>query len=113
MRKLSMLLFAAALTSEAQPYAASVAALAASQTADIASSVGRHEINPILGTGRFGARQAGVKLAIFGGSMLAQRLLLRGHEHAEIERRRRALAKLNFAIAAGTGAVAARNWRNR
>ena len=63
-------------------------------------------LNPLLGRGRFGARQVGIKIALTGGSLAAQRYATRHRPRA-----RRLLAVLNLAQAAALGAVAGRNWR--
>lgn len=94
-------------------YNVSVMALAATQAADVATSVGRHELNPVLGSGRFGARQVTIKAAIVGGSLLAQRLMLRSHDHATVAKRKRIFARMNFIMAGVTGVAAISNARQR
>ena len=85
---------------------ASLAAVAGATVADIGSSVGMRELNPILGRGAFGPRQAGVCAGISGGLILAEWLLV--HHHPE---REQAVAVANFGMAAAHGAVAVRNYR--
>jgi hypothetical protein len=53
----------------------SQAALAAGNCADVASSLGRQETNPVLGRGQFGGRQIAIKAAIIGGIMLGQEIV--------------------------------------
>jgi hypothetical protein len=55
----------------------SQAALAAGNGADVVSSVGRQEINPVLGRGQFGGGQIAIKAAIVGGIMLGQEIVAR------------------------------------
>jgi hypothetical protein len=50
----------------------SVAFVAGSSAADIRTSWGRYELNPILGRGQFGARQAGIKIGLTTGLTLWQ-----------------------------------------
>ena len=83
---------------------ASIAALVAGNAADMASSWGRYEANPLLGRGRFGVRQAGIKAGVVGVSVAAQTLLVR-------RRAEKPYAVANFAAAAALGAVAAHNLR--
>lgn len=75
-------------------------------TADIASSRGQRELNPVLGYGDFGARQVSIKLAITSAVLGAEWLLMRKHPEM-----RRPWTRFNYAAAGVTGAVAARNWR--
>ncbi len=60
-----------------QPWHYSVAALAAATAVDIHSTVGGYELNPVLGRGPFGPRQATIKVSIVGGVVLAQYLIQR------------------------------------
>jgi hypothetical protein len=55
----------------------SQAALAAGNGADALSSVGRQEINPVLGRGQFGGGQIAIKAAIVGGIMIGQEIVAR------------------------------------
>jgi hypothetical protein len=55
----------------------SQAALAAGNGADVASSMGRQEINPVLGRGQFSGSQIAIKAAIVGGIMLGQEIVAR------------------------------------
>jgi len=81
----------------------SVAALVAASTADGAASWGRQELNPILGRGRFGARQAGIKTGITGGALLVQWLACRRHPG-----RRSWFTWVNVGTAGAMGAAAGR-----
>jgi hypothetical protein len=82
----------------------SLAALAAATAADIASSVGQYELNPVLGRGRFGGRQIGIKLGIVGGSTLLQSIIVRRHPEYG-----KGFAYGNLGVGAVTGAVAVSN----
>jgi len=84
----------------------SAAVLGAVTIADVHSSLGRHELNPMLrsSNGRFGARGIAVKSAIVGGALGAQWLLLRKNPKASGY-----AAGANFAMAAATSAAVARN----
>mgnify|MGYP000005847939 CR=1 FL=1 len=57
----------------------SVALLSAATAADVHSSWGKHELNPLLRNGgnRFGAQGLAVKAGVTGGAVLAQALLFR------------------------------------
>lgn len=105
MRPLLLLALAAPLA--AQPlYRASQVAVVAASGLDVASSWGRHELNPLLGVGSFGGRQMGIKAASVGCSMVAA-------DRLTVGRRRKWVTVANFALAGGLSFVAARNWRTR
>lgn len=89
-------------------YEWSVGAVAGSQALDIHSSMGRYELNPVLGRGHFGARQIGIKLAIVGGWQVAQWIIVRRWPET-----RRAATYVNYGTAMGTGAVAVGNYRRK
>jgi hypothetical protein len=82
----------------------SLAAVAAGNAADVATSMGRHELNPVLGAGTFGMRATGIKIGISTATVGVQYLLVRRHPQAA-----RKLAIVNFGMAAATGGVAAHN----
>ena len=84
----------------------SVVAVVGSQALDIHSSMGHYEANPVLGSGPFGKRQIGTKLAIVGGWQVAQWLIVRRWPET-----RRAATLVNYAAAGATGAVSVRNYR--
>lgn len=84
----------------------SLAALAASTAADVATSIGHQELNPVLGRSRFGGRQIGIKVGIVGGSALLQTLILKRRPHYAT-----GLAYGNITAGALTGAVAVSNAR--
>lgn len=88
----------------------SVAALVGANAADVASSYGRQEANPLLrsGAGRFNARSAGIKIGIVGGVLALQSFALRKAPEAH-----RTLAITNFAGAGAMAAIAAKNWQTR
>jgi hypothetical protein len=85
----------------------SLAVLGAVTVADVHSSLGRQEANPLLRShnGQFSARGVSIKAAIVGTTIGVQYLLLRKNPDAA-----GAAAYTNFAIAGATGAVAGRNY---
>ena len=85
----------------------SIGMLAAANAADVMTSMGRYELNPVLGQGRFGPRATSVKIGISAATMGAQFLILRRWPEAL-----RKAAYLNFALAGATGGVAASNIRH-
>jgi hypothetical protein len=87
----------------------SVAAVAAASFADMHSSWGRRELNPMLRgpDGRFGTRGAAVKSSIVGASCGLQWLLLERKPHMA-----GVLSGANWGLAAWSAGVAARNRRN-
>lgn len=84
----------------------SAAVLGAVTVADMQSSYGRQEMNPLLQSGpqRFGGRGIAIKSAIVGATLGTQWFLLRKNPQAAGY-----AAGTNFAIATATGAVALRN----
>jgi hypothetical protein len=84
----------------------SLAAVAVGNAADVMTSVGRHELNPVLGVGQFGPRATGTKIGISSAVVGLQYLLLRRRPEAA-----RKLACLNFGLAAAAGGAAAYNAR--
>jgi hypothetical protein len=88
----------------------SAAILGAVTIADVHSSVGRPEMNPLLRSsdGRFSGRGISLKSAFAGGAIAAQYFLLRKNPEAAGW-----AAGANFAAAAATGAVVVRNHRIR
>ena len=90
-------------------YRWSLAAVAGSQAADVASSWGGIEANPVLGAGRvFGPREAAIKCGVVAGAQFAWWYFTRRHPKA-----RRILSYINFGTSAATTAVAVRNWRGQ
>jgi hypothetical protein len=87
----------------------SVAALIAANIADVKSSWGKQELNPVLATsnGKFGGEAALLKLGLQGGAIAVEYLLLRRHPSKRLYR---ALTFVNFGDASVTGAMAARNF---
>jgi hypothetical protein len=84
----------------------SAAILGAVTIADVHSSVGRPELNPMLRSsdGRFSGRGISLKAALVGGAIAAQYLMLKKSPQAAGW-----AAGANFAAAAATGAVVVRN----
>ena len=84
----------------------SAAVLGAVTIADMQSSVGRFEANPLLTSqnGRFGTRGIALKGLVVGGALGAQWLMLRHNPKAAPY-----AAGINFAAAALTGAAVAHN----
>lgn len=87
-------------------YRASQAAVAGANVADVHSSRGLYEANPILGKGRFGIRQTAIKGAMLGSLLTGEEIITRRRP-----RHRAAATLLNFVAAAGLSAVAAHNYR--
>jgi hypothetical protein len=87
-------------------YRWSVALLAVSDAADVASSWRRPEANPVVaGFGStFGGGSAAIKLGLVGSSFLLEHLMLR--HHPDLYRR---VAWTNFVIAGAQGAVVRHN----
>lgn len=83
----------------------SVAALAAGNAMDAASSHGQREFNPVLGQ-QFGARSSAIKFGIVGGAVVAQYLISRKLPQAE-----KPLAIINFSMAGAFVAASVRNVR--
>ena len=85
---------------------ASTIALVGSHVFDSATSMGRPETNPLLARGpqaQFSLGSVAIKGGIVGGSLLAQRLVLRHHPGSKVTR---AATIANFATAgvlSGTG----------
>ena len=84
----------------------SAAVLGAVTVADMQSSMGRLEVNPMLRSqnGRFGAQGVALKGGIVGGVLCAQWLMVRKNPKAAPY-----AAGMNFAAAALTGAAVAHN----
>ncbi len=90
-------------------YRPSVAVAIGAQGADIASSWGGIEANPMLGRGqRFGWRMATVKAGVVGAGLLVQWIAVRRYP-----RHKRVAAIVNFGFAGATTVVATRNWSLR
>lgn len=85
----------------------SIAALAAANIADGASSIGQVEANPALGR-QFGTQFVAVKAGVLLGTLSLQRWVLKRNPQAA-----RLFVYSNFAAAAGLGAVATRNYMIR
>lgn len=89
-------------------YGVSVAALVGASAADLASSWGRPELNPVLAlrgqSSRFGWQSAAVKLGITATTLLIQRTILRRRPDL-----RKQLTVSNFLAAGAMGGVAIRN----
>gem|GEM_PF-3481402 len=89
-------------------YGASVAALIGAHAADLASSWGRPEVNPLLSPGaaggRFGWQAATIKLSLAAGSLVIQRFVLRRRPDLQ-----KTFALSNFIAAGAMGGVAIRN----
>jgi hypothetical protein len=94
------------LTRKQKLWRISAAVLGAVTIADIQSSYGRREMNPLLqsGSGRFEGRGIALKSAVAGGAVAAQWLMLRKHPEASGY-----AAAINFVASAATGAVVIHN----
>jgi hypothetical protein len=88
-------------------YRWSVVALTAASAADVASSWGKQELNPVLGRGTFGARQTGIKISISAGMLTAQWWAMLRHPEL-----RHGFARSNFIAAGALGGVAVGNRLN-
>lgn len=92
----------------AKLYSISAAALIGANAADLASSWGRPELNPLLTPGatrgRFGWQSAAIKLGLAGGTLAFQRYILRRRPELH-----RSFAVTNFIAAGAMSAVAVRN----
>lgn len=113
MKRLILLVLLTSLCSQAQErtlWKWSVVAVAASTAADVHSSFGMRELNPILrGPGsRFGVQSALLKTGAAGVLLLGQKLFLPGRSG-----RMKGWATLNFSMAATTGAFAVHNYSIR
>jgi hypothetical protein len=84
---------------------ASVATFAGANVADVASSWGGYELNPVLGRGPFGPRQTTIKASIATGVVVAEWRWMRRH--------RKVAAIVNFTASGILTGVAIRNWRIR
>jgi len=102
----SLLCFSRIACGQDRWYRASLIAVGASQAADVASSWGGYELNPVLGTGRFGPRQTAIKGALAGGGLAIQYAAVRKYP-----RYKRIATIVNIALAGVTMGVAVRNWR--
>jgi hypothetical protein len=88
----------------------SQAALVAGASADVASSWGAREGNPLLrgNDGRFGSRGASIKLGMIAGGLTIQYFTLKRHPEAA-----RSTTICNVVAAGALGGLAARNARLR
>jgi hypothetical protein len=86
----------------------SAVALAGALAADIATSWGKREINPLVPTagGTFGGRSAGLKIGVTGGALVAQHFFLKKSPQAE-----RAMTFANFGMAGLLTSAAVSNAR--
>jgi hypothetical protein len=89
---------------------ASISALFAASAADVYSSLGRRELNPLLAghDGRFGRKGIAIKSAITGGVIGAQWLLLRKNPASA-----KYAAVANFGMSSVLTGAAAHNLRGR
>jgi hypothetical protein len=86
----------------------SQAFMLAGATADVVSSRGLIERNPLLGAGPFGARQAATSMAITAGLVALETPIVRRWPSM-----RRALTITNYLVGSIRFGVAAKNWRLR
>ena len=104
---MTMILFCSTPTqARSRWYRVGQVAWAAANLVDVGSSWGKRELNPVLGRGRFGRRQAGIKLGVAGGWLVGQEVLRR-----RVPESARAITVVNLAGAGGLGVVAVGNWR--
>jgi hypothetical protein len=113
MKRLVLLIFVCSLSSPAEERGGkklwkwSAVALAASSAADVHSSYGMRELNPILRgpDRRFGVSSALMKAGAVGALVLGQKLFLPGRSG-----RMKGWTAINFSMAATTGAFATHNY---
>lgn len=72
---------------------------------DVLSSRGLYELNPVLGRGPFGGRQASISLGVTAAVLLIQGPIVRKWPHT-----RRALTITNWIVSGVRVGVAVRNW---
>lgn len=109
MRRLLVgLLIASSLHAENRFWKWSTAALLAGTSADMASSYGHRELNPLLAgqDGRFGGRGVVIKAGMAGGVILFQWIVLRRNPRAS-----KVFGIANIGAGAAFGSVASRNVR--
>lgn len=84
----------------------SLLALAAAHSTDVATSWNKREMNPMLSpsSGAFGMQTLAIKLAITGGSIALQAILLRRHPELA-----KMFARINFVETGVIGATAIHN----
>lgn len=82
----------------------SMATVAGAEVADVASSWGLYELNPVLGRGQFGLRQASIKGGVAGAGLVAEWILVKKWPKFS-----RTFRWVNFGVSAELGAVA---WHN-
>lgn len=83
--------------------------LAGAETADIASSWGKNEANPLVRSGRrFSYGSLAIKLGALSGGLAVQHYIVRRHPEQA-----RVFASSNLAVAAMLGVVAERNMHVR
>jgi hypothetical protein len=102
------ILLAFALTASAQslkPLRAAEALYAAASTADILTSRGNYELNPMLGRGNFGPRQTAISLGLTAGAIALTEWSARHHGN------RKLLTWLLLGMAGARATVAVRNAR--
>ena len=80
----------------------------AGAVADVRSSWGAYELNPVLGCGQFGPRQAALSLAITSALVLAETPLTRRHPAL-----RKPFTVINFVVGSVRFGVAIRNSQQR
>lgn len=100
----ALVLFVVMTAASAQSLLPSQIAVVSANTLDTASSWGGYELNPALGVGRFGVKQAAIKGAIVGGLMLAENRLV-----AKKPRLRKAFVVANWTISSVISGVAVSN----
>jgi len=88
----------------------SLAVMAAASAADLISSLGKRERNPLLRgpDGRFGSRGVAIKSALTGGALASQFFLMRRHPYAAPY-----AATANFGMAGMFTSVAIHNFANK
>lgn len=101
------ILLAAGVAPAADLYRSSLAAYGIAGAADVASSYGQREGNPLVITGsrgQFDGSSLALKAGIMGGIFAIEHIAMRKYPRA-----RRVFTVVNFGLAGQTGFVAARN----
>jgi len=84
-----------------------IGVFAGAQATDIETSIGKNELNPALGRGQFGVRQALIKVSISSALPLVQYIWIQRANNPE--KLYKAFSFINIGAATATGAVAYRN----
>lgn len=101
-----LLLLSIPVLAQDRAWKLSVVTVATSAVVDTQSSWDRYELNPALGRGTFGVRQAGVEVGVTAGMVLIERLILRRHPKYT-----RTMVWTNYVVASAHTGAAISNYR--